>query len=40
MTVKTLGQIQAALESEGIIFIRADDSGGPGVRLRKENKDT
>jgi transcriptional regulator with XRE-family HTH domain len=40
MTVKTLGQIQAALESEGIIFIRADDSGGPGVRLKKESKDS
>ena len=40
MTVKTLEQIQLALESEGIIFIRADDSGGPGVRLKKENKDT
>ena len=40
MTVKTLEQIQAALESEGIIFIRADDSGGPGVRLKKERKDT
>ena len=40
MTVKTLGQIQVTLESEGIIFIRADDSGGPGVRLKKESKDT
>jgi len=40
MTVKTLEQIQLALESEGIIFIRADDSGGPGVRLKKERKDT
>jgi len=40
MTVKTLEQIQLALEGEGIIFIRADDSGGPGVRLKKENKDT
>ena len=40
MTVKTLEQIQLALECEGIIFIRADDSGGPGVRLKKENKDT
>ena len=39
MTVKTLEQIQLALESEGIIFIRADDSGGPGVRLKKERKD-
>ena len=37
MTVKTLEQIQLALESEGIIFVRADDSGGPGVRLKKEN---
>jgi len=39
MTVKTLEQIQLALESEGIIFIRADNSGGPGVRLKKERKD-
>jgi transcriptional regulator with XRE-family HTH domain len=40
MTVKTLEQIQLALENEGIIFIRADDLGGPGVRLKKERKDT
>ena len=39
MTVRTLGQIQAALESGGVIFIRADDNGGPGVRLKKESQD-
>jgi transcriptional regulator with XRE-family HTH domain len=34
-TVKTLGQVQAALEGGGVVFIPADESGGPGVRLRK-----
>jgi transcriptional regulator with XRE-family HTH domain len=32
--VETLIQIQAALEKAGIIFIPADEHGGPGVRLR------
>jgi transcriptional regulator with XRE-family HTH domain len=32
--VETLIQIQTALEKAGIIFIPADEHGGPGVRLR------
>ena len=31
--VDTLVQIQQVLEREGIIFVPADSSGGPGVRL-------
>jgi transcriptional regulator with XRE-family HTH domain len=38
-TVATLGQIQRVLESEGIVFIPADDTGGPGVRLRERKED-
>jgi transcriptional regulator with XRE-family HTH domain len=34
ITVNTLVQIQGTLEREGVIFISADQSGGPGVRLR------
>ena len=30
----TLNQIQTALEKAGIVFISADEHGGPGVRLR------
>ena len=37
-TVATLAEIQRVLESEGIIFIPADDMSGPGVRL-KERRD-
>jgi transcriptional regulator with XRE-family HTH domain len=32
--VETLIQIQTALEKAGIVFISADQQGGPGVRLR------
>jgi transcriptional regulator with XRE-family HTH domain len=32
--VETLVQIQTALEKAGIVFISADEHGGPGVRLR------
>ena len=32
--VETLSQIQEALETAGIVFISADQQGGPGVRLR------
>ena len=32
--VETLIQIQTALEKAGIVFIYADECGGPGVRLR------
>jgi hypothetical protein len=38
-TVATLPQIELVLEKEGIIFLPADDSGGPGVRLRKGKED-
>jgi transcriptional regulator with XRE-family HTH domain len=38
-TVATLTQIELVLEKEGIIFLPADDSGGPGVRLRKGKED-
>jgi transcriptional regulator with XRE-family HTH domain len=33
--VDTLVHIQEALERAGVIFIPADEGGGPGVRLRK-----
>jgi transcriptional regulator with XRE-family HTH domain len=33
--VDTLVRMQAALESAGVIFISADHTGGPGVRLRE-----
>ena len=33
--VETLIQMQAALERAGVVFISADEHGGPGVRLRE-----
>ena len=33
--VETLGRIQNALEAAGVVFIPADQGGGPGVRLRE-----
>jgi transcriptional regulator with XRE-family HTH domain len=34
-TVATLSNVQRVLEREGIIFIPADATAGPGVRLTK-----
>lgn len=34
MHSRTLDKVQRVLEEGGIIFISADASGGPGVRLR------
>jgi hypothetical protein len=34
--VDTLGRMQEALERAGVVFIPADQTGGPGVRLREE----
>jgi transcriptional regulator with XRE-family HTH domain len=36
--VDTVGQIQDVLERAGIIFIAADESGGPGIRLREPRR--
>jgi transcriptional regulator with XRE-family HTH domain len=33
--VETLIRIQETLENAGILFISADQEGGPGVRLRE-----
>jgi len=35
MQTGTLDRLQAALEAGGVIFLSADASGGPGVRLSK-----
>ena len=32
--VETLARVQETLETAGIVFISADQHGGPGVRLR------
>ena len=34
MHVRTLNKVQDALEERGVIFIAADASGGPGIRLK------
>jgi len=31
---RTLERIEQELEKAGIVFIRADETGGPGVRLK------
>ena len=36
--VDTLGLIQDVLEKAGIIFLPADEAGGPGVRLREPRR--
>jgi hypothetical protein len=38
MQTGTLGRIRAALESEGVVFVDADDGIGPGVRLKLKQK--
>jgi predicted transcriptional regulator len=34
MHSRTLERVQQALEAGGIVFVYADEHGGPGVRLR------
>jgi hypothetical protein len=34
-SARTLWKLQTALEKAGIVFIPADQAGGPGVRLRE-----
>lgn len=34
MQTGTLERLQGALESAGVLFLSADGSGGPGVRLK------
>lgn len=34
MQTGTLDRLQSALEAAGIIFLSADEAGGPGVRLK------
>lgn len=34
MQSRTLDKVQQSLEASGVIFIPADASGGPGVRLK------
>ena len=34
-TAQTMGSIQRALKSKGIVFIDQDEKQGPGVRLKK-----
>lgn len=34
MQTSTLERLQSALEADGAIFVSADATGGPGVRLK------
>jgi predicted transcriptional regulator len=34
-TYENVQRVRKVLEQAGVVFIEADDSGGPGVRLRK-----
>jgi transcriptional regulator with XRE-family HTH domain len=36
--VDTLAQMQDVLERAGIVFVPADETGGPGVRLREPKR--
>lgn len=35
MLARTLDRVQHVLEEDGVVFIGADETGGPGVRLKK-----
>lgn len=35
MQTGTLDRLEQALQEDGVIFVHADDAGGPGVRLKK-----
>lgn len=35
MQTRTLAGLQGVLEERGIVFIYADDTAGPGIRLKK-----
>mgnify|MGYP000109020447 CR=1 FL=1 len=35
MHSRTLDRVQQVLEESGIIFIHADETAGPGIRLKK-----
>lgn len=35
MQTRTLDRVQQVLEERGIIFIYADETAGPGIRLKK-----
>ena len=37
--VGTLSQMQKAMEDAGVIFVPADETGGPGVRLKATGTD-
>lgn len=34
MQSRTLDKVQQSLEASGVVFIPADSSGGPGIRMR------
>jgi transcriptional regulator with XRE-family HTH domain len=36
--VDTLSQMQEVLERAGIVFVPADEQGGPGVRLKEPKR--
>jgi hypothetical protein len=36
----TLGHLQEILEQAGVVFVPADETAGPGIRLREPKKRT